>query len=113
MGAPAWKTVTMNFISSMRICIMPVRLHVLLIELNLESDFLSRLYHYHCLPCNDHLMYRWLRLIWKLLVSVWILTSSNRAGSPQDETRIQNSFTPVQNTSHQIESLSNSLLCQN
>ena len=39
--------------------------------------------------------------------------SVNHAGSPQDETHLQNSFTPVQNTSHQIASLPNSLLRQN
>ena len=39
--------------------------------------------------------------------------SVNHAGSPQDETHLQNSFTPVQNTSHQTASLSNSLLRQN
>ena len=34
----------------------------------------------------------------------------NRAWSPQDETHIQNSFTPVQNTSCYILGLPNSLL---
>ena len=45
------------------------------------------------------------------LLSCWILMSRlNRARSPQDETHIQNSFTPVHNASCYILGFPNSLL---
>ena len=52
-----------------------------------------------------------MELVSPLLISWFLdLTSCKQFGSPQDESHIQNSFLPVQNTCHYMTSLSNSLL---
>ena len=59
----------------------------------------------------------WVMNLWEGEVSQlrrsWILTSHQpptHVGSPLDESRIKNSFTPVQNTSHHFTSLPSSLI---